>query len=184
MPRVTFGQERECAPCASAPGKLLIAGEYAVLEGAPALVAAINRRARAEMRASGEARTEPVSPLHLAIGGTLGSDTSELERLHLDTRALFLGQRKLGLGSSAAACVAGIAALSAPEDWARLAICALEGGASTISRRPWQRFRRCRLHLWRRARLHPRTRIPSLSPSRKACIFKLSRGVSPQAPQA
>ena len=115
MPRVTFGQERECAPSASAPGKLLIAGEYAVLEGAPALVAAINRRARAEMRASGEARTEPVSPLHLAIGGTLGSDTSELERLHLDTRALFLGQRKLGLGSSAAACVAGIAALSAPE---------------------------------------------------------------------
>ena len=115
MARVTFRQERECAPSASAPGKLLIAGEYAVLEGAPALVVAINRRARAEMRTSGEARIEPVSALHLAIGETLGSDTSELERLHLDTRALFLARRKLGLGSSAAACVAGITALSAPE---------------------------------------------------------------------
>ncbi len=35
---------------ASAPGKLVLAGEYAVLEGAPALVMAIDRRARVVLR--------------------------------------------------------------------------------------------------------------------------------------
>jgi len=35
---------------ASAPGKLLLFGEYAVLEGAPALVAAVDRRARVRLR--------------------------------------------------------------------------------------------------------------------------------------
>lgn len=34
---------------ASAPGKLLLLGEYAVLHGAPALVMAVNRRARAKL---------------------------------------------------------------------------------------------------------------------------------------
>ncbi len=37
---------------ASAPGKLLLLGEYAVLEGAPALVMAVDRRAVAELTAS------------------------------------------------------------------------------------------------------------------------------------
>ena len=35
---------------ASAPGKLVILGEYAVLANAPALVMAVNRRCRAEIR--------------------------------------------------------------------------------------------------------------------------------------
>lgn len=34
---------------ASAPGKLVLLGEYAVLDGAPALVLAVNRRARAAL---------------------------------------------------------------------------------------------------------------------------------------
>jgi len=38
---------------ASAPGKLLLLGEYAVLEGAPALVAAVDRRARVRLRSGG-----------------------------------------------------------------------------------------------------------------------------------
>ena len=37
---------------ASAPGKLIVTGEYAVLEGAPALVVAMNRRAIATRRPS------------------------------------------------------------------------------------------------------------------------------------
>lgn len=43
---------------ASAPGKLVLLGEYAVLEGAPALALAVNRQARARvvLRADGEAR--------------------------------------------------------------------------------------------------------------------------------
>ena len=39
----------------SAPGKLVILGEYAVLANAPALVMAVDRRCRAEIRPSGNA---------------------------------------------------------------------------------------------------------------------------------
>lgn len=40
---------------ASAPGKLVLCGEYAVLEGAPAVVLAVNRRARVRLYASDDA---------------------------------------------------------------------------------------------------------------------------------
>lgn len=39
---------------ASAPGKLVVSGEYAVLEGGPAIVLALNRRARVRLSASDE----------------------------------------------------------------------------------------------------------------------------------
>lgn len=39
---------------ASAPGKIVLCGEYAVLDGAPAICMAINKRARAEVAVSGE----------------------------------------------------------------------------------------------------------------------------------
>ena len=87
---------------ASAPGKLLIAGEYAVLGGAPALVMAINRRARA---AWGAPDTD-ITPLHLAIGETFGLQEHTLQTLVLDSSELYLHGQKLGLGSSAALSVA------------------------------------------------------------------------------
>ncbi len=40
------------AAVASAPGKIVLCGEYAVLDGAPAICMAVNKRARAEVRAS------------------------------------------------------------------------------------------------------------------------------------
>jgi phosphomevalonate kinase len=72
-----------------APGKLLLTGAYAVLEGAPAVVAAVNRYAYA--RETG-----------------------------VDTRALYDGKTKLGLGSSAAVIVAtrGLEAAKRGEDLA------------------------------------------------------------------
>ena len=47
---------------ASAPGKLVLLGEYAVLEGAPALVLAVNRRARATLAPGNAGHWEIVSP--------------------------------------------------------------------------------------------------------------------------
>jgi phosphomevalonate kinase len=47
---------------ASAPGKLVLLGEYAVLEGAPALVLAVDRRARVTLGSGAEGDWEIVSP--------------------------------------------------------------------------------------------------------------------------
>lgn len=55
---------------ASAPGKLVVAGEYAVLEGAPALVLAVDRRVRVEMSPSAGSHWQVASPtlgLHASL---------------------------------------------------------------------------------------------------------------------
>ena len=73
---------------ASAPGKLVLLGEYAVLEGAPALVLAVDRRVHVTLMPSGGDAWEIVSPtldlqarLRLPGGKTAWVDTapSELE---------------------------------------------------------------------------------------------------------
>lgn len=61
---------------ASAPGKLVVAGEYAVLDGVPALVMAVNRRVRVELTASADDRWHVVSPT-LALRGSLRIQASE-----------------------------------------------------------------------------------------------------------
>jgi phosphomevalonate kinase len=125
MPRVT----------ASAPGKLVLLGEYAVLEGAPAVVMAVNRRASATLlehkdgimidapslgipsargRVTGHgsvdwlgAASTIAGKLGLA-GAVIAAEAGADARLHavLDTDAFFHGPDKLGLGSSAALTVA------------------------------------------------------------------------------
>ena len=78
----------------AAPGKLVVAGAYAVLDGAPALVCAVNRYAYAF---DGE-------------GATTAEVRAALERPpSVDVAELHEGGTKLGLGSSAAALVAAIA---------------------------------------------------------------------------
>jgi phosphomevalonate kinase len=119
---------------ASAPGKLVLVGEYAVLEGAPALVLAVDRRVRVTIApAAGEdtvveargaaaavaryprgAMAPTALPLVDAIldalGETLGLDHAPPFAATLDTTAFVErdGERtcKLGLGSSAALTVA------------------------------------------------------------------------------
>jgi len=88
---------------ASAPGKALLCGEYAVLDGAPAVVAAVDRRVVVEWSDDVEEMPpEVASTLDLArsrhgdIPGSLRIDASELRRDGI----------KLGLGSSAAGAVA------------------------------------------------------------------------------
>lgn len=104
----------------SAPGKAFLIGEYAVLAGATALVTAVGRRAVAQV--SDDPERPPTSPLteaayahvraHLSAGaGPEGHGLKDpLEILGpiacVDTGAFCAGARKLGLGSSAAACAA------------------------------------------------------------------------------
>lgn len=92
----------------SAPGKLFLFGEYAVLGGAWCLVAAVDHRVYAEER-PGEAYTlegaEASNDLPQRVLDAAGSPL-DVRALHGDVREFFEGERKLGLGSSAASCVA------------------------------------------------------------------------------
>lgn len=126
---------------ASAPGKLVLIGEYAVLDGAPALVLAVNRRARVTLTAQPGTVSDIVSPtLGLAARLRLRDDGSawvgvpppELAwiatllqqaprttafHIELDSDAFYIdhdgARQKLGFGSSAALTVALLGALHA-----------------------------------------------------------------------
>jgi phosphomevalonate kinase len=88
---------------ARAPGKLVLSGGYAVLEGAPALVAAVDRYAIADSAEAAPMVTEEV-------GAALTA--GELERAPwFDASELREGDHKLGLGSSASILVASLAAV-------------------------------------------------------------------------
>ncbi len=111
-----------------APGKLVLVGEYAVLEGAPALVLAVDRYAGVETReASTPSPTLTVTAKEIGVhdaallrpdltGDAANALALVLPRLRalpatvshvtLDTQAFFEGKDKLGLGSSAALTVA------------------------------------------------------------------------------
>jgi phosphomevalonate kinase len=91
----------------AAPGKLLLSGAYAVLEGAPALVMAVDRRAVAD----GDQPAVTPTPEVLAA---LEAEEAPL----VDASALREGAFKLGLGSSAAMLVAslGVARVRAGDD--------------------------------------------------------------------
>lgn len=111
-------------PIVSAPGKIMIAGEYAVLEGAPALVAAVGARARAFWSApmadgsdgdrSGSAERKPLPP-EVVLSRSLAEEVSGRVpyELGIDVSELRRSDRKLGLGSSAAAAAAASAAVFA-----------------------------------------------------------------------
>ncbi len=98
---------------ASAPGKLMLAGEYAILEGAEAVVMAVGRRVVARVGGS----PEPLSPFLAAARDLLAAEfgpnapaARAAAAIAVDSAALALpGGPKLGLGSSAAATVAGLA---------------------------------------------------------------------------
>lgn len=85
---------------ARAPGKLVLSGAYAVLDGAPAIVAAVDRYVTADATR----RADFITPeVRAALGGTA-------EVPWFDAGALREQGEKLGLGSSAAILVASLAA--------------------------------------------------------------------------
>lgn len=65
---------------ASAPGKLVLLGEYAVLEGAPALVLAVNRRAKVRITTRTDGICEVNAPELNVAGARVSIDTDG--RLH------------------------------------------------------------------------------------------------------
>jgi phosphomevalonate kinase len=100
---------------ATAPGKMMLSGEYAVLDGAPALVAAVQRRAAVRVVSTGHGdvargldHPEPRFPEVAATRALAERELGfELEgELAVDVSELRGDEVKLGLGSSAAAAAA------------------------------------------------------------------------------
>lgn len=111
----------------SAPGKVVVAGEYAVLLGAPAIAMAINRRATCSLRIADKGewsiRSRPSFwDADLSLAELKHSETKDLvlsvlhrigktvklpshAELSVDTKTLFHFGKKMGLGSSAASLV-------------------------------------------------------------------------------
>lgn len=121
-----------------APGKAVIWGEYAVLEGAPALVMAVDRYASARVEPNNDfwnlaatgfessaelsaaalmslqpVETEGVAGLVRAALAALGDPAIPTgARIRTDTRTFHTDGKKLGIGSSAAVCTATCAAIA------------------------------------------------------------------------
>lgn len=102
---------------ASAPGKLFLFGEYAVLGGGWALVAATDRAVHVdydEARHGYEVVGAPLTAdtrLPRAAMRALGEHEDRVEHLRADLSELYVDGQKLGLGSSAASTIASMLAV-------------------------------------------------------------------------
>lgn len=104
----------------SAPGKVVLLGEYAVTDDGPALVAATSVRAWAEL----SPRAEPDSPVVRAVRKVAGGPQT---RIFIDTSSFRdANGDKLGFGSSSAAAVCASALFVGDTDERVLSV-ALEG---------------------------------------------------------
>ncbi|WP_437642037.1 hypothetical protein [Sorangium sp. So ce854] len=115
-----------------APGKLVLSGAYAVLEGAPALVAAVDRYVLADPARPAALVTDEVQAAidAGALDRAVWFDASAL-RAPAPAGSSGAASRKLGLGSSAAILVATLAARAA----AAAATRATEAAATTRATR-------------------------------------------------
>ena len=104
-----------------APGKAMLIGEYAVLEGSKAVVAAVDCYATAQLSGGSPsspfisaAMRETLSAL-TALGMIEAAEAQATSGLvpFVDTGSFSVGGRKLGVGSSASATVAAVGALLA-----------------------------------------------------------------------
>lgn len=101
------------SPLVLAPGKLFLAGEYAVLEGGVAVLAAVGRYAVAQFLPEFEPESDLVAEAVARARETLGevADAVPEGTALVDTAGFSEGGVKLGLGSSAASAVAAAGAV-------------------------------------------------------------------------
>ena len=100
-------------PVVAAPGKIFLVGEYAVLEGGVAVLAAISRYATAQYLTGGEAQSDLVDEAVKRARVEIGEPATALPAgsAIVDSSAFSQGEIKLGFGSSAAAAVAAVGAI-------------------------------------------------------------------------
>ena len=106
---------------ASAPGKIVLSGEYAVLFGAPAICMAVQRRAVVTITDGPDANGTIATPGYEGADAAAIIDAVDASSRHgrsfeLDTRAFSVHGEKIGIGSSAALVVALVAALGHSSD--------------------------------------------------------------------
>lgn len=95
-------------PLVAAPGKVFLVGEYAVLDGGTAVLAAVNRYAVAHYLAGGQPSSALVGESVTRARVEIGEMAAALPpgSVFVDTDHFRQGNHKLGLGSSAACAVA------------------------------------------------------------------------------
>ena len=100
-------------PVVAAPGKIFLVGEYAVLEGGVAVLAAVSRYAVAQYVPGFEPQSPVVDEAVKRALAAIGEASAALPpgSVMVDTDAFCQGKFKIGLGSSAATAVATVGAM-------------------------------------------------------------------------
>lgn len=95
----------------TAPGKIMLAGEYAVIDGSNAVMLAIDRLAVATIHPQPQRLSPFLAAVHSNLAEQFGDESPQAQaamRVRVDTSAFREKGQKLGLGSSAAATVAAV----------------------------------------------------------------------------
>ena len=100
-------------PVVAAPGKIFLVGEYAVLDGGVAVLAAVSRYAVAQYVPGTEPQSAVVGEAVKRSLTAIGEASAALPpgSVLVDTDAFCQGKFKIGLGSSAATAVATVGAM-------------------------------------------------------------------------
>jgi len=103
------------APLVTAPGKLFLAGEYTVLRGGSAVIAAVDREATAQFIPGFSPASKVVAEAVKATLDFMGEAAEALPRgsVLVNSKRFTEGDRKLGVGSSAATAAATVGAVLA-----------------------------------------------------------------------
>lgn len=107
----------------SAPGKLFLSGEYAVLEGAEAVVVSVGRRVWARPVRKNIPQSLLIRDVKREVGRFLsarsGSNVGQLPNVDIDSTGFSTATHKLGIGSSAAVAASAVGVLF---EWAGLPV--------------------------------------------------------------